>query len=96
MDYLQKRDIHNREEQFVKAKTRLEENQIIIQENRDFILQFIRDCQLGKTLKNRQKKSIGVARCLKYIQILKRISNWLNKPFDKITQSDMENLIESL
>jgi len=96
MDYLQKRDIHNREEQFVKAKIQLEENQIIIQENRDFILQFIRDCRLGKTLKNRQKKSIGVARCLKYIQILKRISNWLNKPFDRVTQSDMENLIESL
>lgn len=96
MDNLQKNDIHNREKHFITARTNLETDQVIIKENKEFILKFIRDCRLGKTLKNRQKKSIGVARCLKYIQILKKISTWLDKPFDKVTQSDMEKLIEAL
>ena len=68
----------------------------LIPQNREIILRFIRDCRLGKTLKRRQKKSIGVARCLKYIQILKKLSRWLNKPFDEVTQKDMERLIENL
>ncbi len=96
MDNIQKKDIHNREKYFITASTNLEADQVIIKENREFILNFIRDCRLGKTLKNRQKKSIGVARCLKYIQILKKISAWLDKPFNKVTQSDMEKLIEAL
>lgn len=96
MDNLQKNDIHNREKHFITARTNLETDQVIIKENKEFILKFIRDCRLGKTLKNRQKKSIGVARCLKYIQILKKISTWLDKPFDQVIQQDMEKLIEAL
>ncbi len=96
MENIQKLDIHNRERRFITARTNLENDQVIIKENKEFILKFIRDCRLGKTLKNRQKKSIGVARCLKYIQILKKLSAWLDKPFDKVTQSDMEKLIEAL
>lgn len=96
MDNIQKKDIHNREKHFITARTNLETDQVIIKENKEFILKFIRDCRLGKTLKNRQKKSIGVARCLKYIQILKKISTWLDKPFDQVIQQDMEKLIEAL
>ncbi len=96
MDNIQKKDIHNRERGFNTTKLNLENDIIIIKENKEFILKFIRDCRLGKTLKNRQKKSIGVARCLKYIQVLKKISTWLDKPFNEVTQSDMEKLIEAL
>ncbi|NQV18646.1 MAG: tyrosine-type recombinase/integrase [Armatimonadetes bacterium] len=59
-------------------------------------MKFIRDCQLGKTLRKRQKKVIGKARCLKYIIILKKISARLNMPFDKVTQNDIEKFIEAL
>ncbi len=96
MQTLQKKDIHNREKQFNNARIKLEMDEVIIKKNRDFILRFIRDCRLGKTLKNRQKKSIGVARCLKYIQILRQVSEWLNKPFNVVSQSDMEKMIENL
>jgi len=68
----------------------------MIRQNKELILRFIRDCRLGKTLKKRQKKRIGVARCLKYIQILKKISVRLDKPFNKVKQEDIEKFIEAL
>jgi len=92
----EKRDIHNRKEAFRTAQKNLENETKIIERNKELILTFIRDCRLGKTLKNRQKKTIGEARCLKYLHILKKLSSWLNKPFDEVTQADMEVLIESL
>ena len=39
---------------------------------------------------------LGLARCTKYIQISTKISSWLNKSFDEVTQQDMECLIEAL
>jgi len=92
----EKKDIHNRNRDYQTTLKNLEGNTEIIPRNKELILKFIRDCQLGKTLRNRQKKSIGVARCLKYIHILKKVSTWLNKPFDEVAQKDMEALIESL
>ena len=59
-------------------------------------MKFIEDAKKGKTVKDKAKKKIGAARCLKYIQILKRLSEWFGKPFDEITQNDMERVIESL
>jgi site-specific recombinase XerD len=91
-----KKDIHNRIKNFKNALEKLENNDFPIPENKELILRFIRDCRLGKTLKNRQKKIIGEARCLKYIQILKKISHWLDKPFNEVKQEDIEKLIENL
>lgn len=96
MKNIQKLDIHHRERQFNTARKNLEDDQNIIHQNKKLILRFIRDCRLGKTIKNRQKKSIGIARCLKYIHILKILSNRFNKPFKEVTQDDMEKFIESL
>jgi len=92
----EKKDIHNRKKSFERALAKLETDSNIIKRNKELILNFIRDCRLGKTLKKRQKKIIGEARCLKYITILKRISSCFDKPFDKVIQEDMERFIESL
>ncbi len=91
-----KKDIHNRIQAFKNTLEKLENNNFPIPENKDLILKFIRDCRLGKTLKNRQKKIIGEARCLKYIQILKKLSLWLDKPFNQVKQEDIEKIIENL
>jgi len=91
-----KKDIHGRIRDFKNARAKLESNEFPIPENKELILKFIRDCRLGKTLKNRQKKIIGEARCLKYIQTLKKLSSWFGKPFNKVTQEDMEKVIENL
>ena len=91
-----KKDIHNRIKAFRNTYDKLERNEFPIPENKELILKFIRDCRLGKTIKNRQRKIIGEARCLKYMHILKKISYWLDKPFNEVTQENIEKLIESL
>ena len=92
----EKKDIHNRKKSFQGILQNFENNINIIERNKDLILKFIRDCRLGKTLKKRQKKVIGEARCIKYLYILKRLSLWFNKPFDEVNQKDMEIFIEGL
>ena len=92
----EKKDIHNREKAYETTYKKLVDDKILLPENKEYIQKFIRDCRLGKTVKNKQKKSIGKARCIKYIQLLTKLSFWLNKPFNDVNQDDMENLIESL
>ena len=92
----EKLDVHNRKREFETYHRNLENDETMIPRNKDHLLKFIRDCRLGKTLRNRQRKVIGDARCTKYIHILKRISEWLNKPFEEVTQEDMESFIEGL
>jgi len=90
----EKKDIHKYKALYISALQILEYDNDINQQNKKLIQEFLRDCRLGKTLRNRQKKSIGEARCLKYLYILRRLSRWFNKPFDKIIQKDMEKFIE--
>lgn len=89
-------DIHQRKKTFERALSKLEVDGSLISENRELILRFIRDCRLGKTVLGRAKKRIGVARCLKYIGILRHLSRWFAKSFDDVSQDDMENLVEKL
>ncbi len=96
MSKIEKRDIHHRKRGFETALNSLKHRYTGIERNKELILVFIRDCRLGKTIKGKQKKVIGVARCTKYIHILKKISSWFNKPFDEVAQADMEKLIEDL
>ena len=91
----EKKDIHNRKKSFQNALLKLENNGIIIGHNRVLILKFIRDCRLGKTIKNKQKKSIGESRCLKYILILQRLSEWLGKPFNEARIKHIEMYIKN-
>ena len=91
-----KKDIHNRIKSFKLTLEKLQNEDFPIPKNQELILDFIRDCRLGKTVKNKQKKIIGEARCLKYIHLLKKLSAWLNKPFNEVTQKDIEIVIENL
>jgi len=89
-------DIHQRAKKLKNWLDLLPNDETILPENRVIILDFIRDCMLGKTIKGRAKKKIGPARCLKYIGILKNLSEWFAKSFDNVMQKDMENLIQRL
>lgn len=89
-------DIHRRQEQYLRAKEKIESDTVMNSENRKLILTFLRDCQLGKTIRGKAKKKIGYARCLKYLGILRRLSDWFGKSFESLTQPDMERLIERL
>lgn len=89
-------DVHERKAKLDRAVDRLEKNQSIIPENKSLILAFLRDCALGKTVIGRSKKSIGVARCEKYLGILLQLTRAFEKSFHQVTQDDMEEFIQNL
>ncbi len=87
----------SREVSFQSIVERLKSNKDnFIPENRDIILNFIRDAKLGKTILIGQKKKVGEKRLLKYIQDLKKLDNYFKKPLDKITDKEMEDFIIAL
>jgi site-specific recombinase XerD len=93
----EKKDIHKIEQRYFTALKSIEKDRNITKENKEIILRFLRDCELGKTIKGKQKKKIGRGRLLRVSSILKTMSNdWFRKPFTKITQQDMENFISDL
>lgn len=89
-------DIHHVQRDYETALKNLENDERILSENKKLILKFLRDCELGKTIKKGQKKKIGAGRCLKMQSMLKTMSLWLKKPFDKVTQDEMEAMIIGL
>ncbi len=89
-------DIHGLNEEYPVAIKTLENDNRISQKNKDSILRFLRDAELGKTIKNKQRKKLGVARRLKYIGVLKTFAHWANKDFETITQEDIERVISDL
>ena len=92
----QKIEIHNSEKQFENAKKVLIKDPNVCEKNKVFIQQFILDCEMGKTLKNTAKKKIGIRRLMRLIDILRKFAGWFNKPFDEVTQNDLEQVIFKL
>lgn len=68
----------------------------MLRKNKEFLAQFIRDARLGKTIKKGAKKKVGVLRQQKYAHDLRKLDNHAQKPFDEITQEDMEDFILDL
>lgn len=93
----EKKDIHKIEQRYSVAIKSIEKDRKIIKENKEIILRFLRDCELGKTIKGKQKKKIGKGRLLRASSILKFMSSvWFRKPLNKVSQQDMENFISDL
>lgn len=89
-------DIHHVQKDYETATRSIQKDERVLPENKTLILKFLRDCELGKTIKKGQKKKIGAGRCLKMLNMLKTMSLWLEKPFDKVTQDEMEAMIIGL
>ncbi|MFH1181474.1 MAG: site-specific integrase [Candidatus Woesearchaeota archaeon] len=90
-------DIHHHERQYESTKEQLEKDTALIPENRQFILAYLRDSELGKTIKKGQKRKIGPGRNIRAAGILKLMDKeWFRKPYDKITVKEMEDYILNL
>lgn len=85
-------DIHN-SAQLAESSKRAIEDASISSKNKQLILDFLRDCELGKTVKNKARKRIGAHRIGKYASQLKKLATWLGKDFDTAEQKDIEELI---
>ena len=86
-------DIHGFSNQIRYGEARLSRDQSISEKNKQLILQFLRDCELGKTVKKGQKKKIGKARQMKYMSTLHQLAVWIGSDFDCVTQAKMEDLV---
>lgn len=89
-------DAHKVKERYAAGLKRLASDRSLCPRNRQLIADFLRDGELGKTVKRRAKKKLGPARCIKYLDTLRLLGAWLEKPFDEATQKDMEVLILKL
>ncbi|MEW6687143.1 MAG: tyrosine-type recombinase/integrase [Candidatus Edwardsbacteria bacterium] len=86
-------DIHNSTKNYDRALKSLERDKKIIAENKRLIFAFLKDCETGKTIKNKSKKKIGAKRCNRLLDMLKFISNTINKRFNKLSQEELERFI---
>ena len=93
---MEKLDIHGIKERYCKALARFKKDKTVLAANKKLILEFLRDAELGKTIKNRAKKKIGESRLAKYLYRLRDLSNYFNKSFRAVTQKDMERFIYDL
>jgi len=96
MATLEKIDIHNTEQKYLRSKERLLSDETITMKNRELLTLFLNDCAMGKTVKNRQKKKIMPRRLYKYLYHLKMVSRCIQKDFDKLCTKDMESFIACL
>lgn len=89
-------DIHQSSLWLRRSLNRVENDPDMIPENKKLILDFIRDCALGKTVIGRSKKKIGPATCLKYINAFRILCKVFDKSFHDVTQKDMEKFVQDL
>ncbi|MFH1174366.1 MAG: site-specific integrase [archaeon] len=82
---------------FERIQARLDANKDgFLPDNLELIKRFVMDAKLGKTIKGRAKKKVGEKRILKYLQDLKKLDQYLNKPFNQSTEQDIERFILDL
>lgn len=91
-----KLDIHNLPVRHQSQESKLLGDPAISDRNKQLIRDFIRDCELGKTILDGQKKQLGASRLLKYLTLLRHIAIWLKKDFDAVTQKEMEEFVLGL
>jgi len=92
----EKIEIHDSEKNFKRAQELLQGDPNICQKDKEIIAKFILDCEMGKTLKNTAKKKIGIRRLTRLINILRTFSRWFNKPFNELTQEDLDKVMFNL
>ena len=89
-------DIHHALVQYKSQERKLLASASIAEKNKKHILDFLRDCELGKTILSGQKRQLGHLRLLKYLALLRHLAEWIGKDFETVTQKEMEDFILGL
>ncbi|GAB6909667.1 hypothetical protein DESC_540015 [Desulfosarcina cetonica] len=96
MKHIEEIDVHNSEASYQKTLDNFRTDLGVNPKNRDYILNFLSDCQIGKTVIKKAKKKIRSKRLLKYLSVMKKADYFLKKDFKAVTQSEMEDFIRKL
>ncbi len=86
-------------DKYYKALAKLEkgETSILISENRDLIIQFLHDAEIGKTIMKGQKRKIKPGRLQRMLGILLKMDrDWFKKDFREVSEEDMNHFILNL
>jgi integrase/recombinase XerD len=89
-------DIHHLSARYKAQEEHLMADQAVTERNKRLIRDFLRDCELGKTILEGQRKKLGTARLVKYAGMLRKLATWLGKDFDAVSQKEMESFILDL
>ena len=78
-------------------KLRTGKTNILIPENKDLILQFLHDAEIGRTILKGQKRKIKPGRLQRMLGLLLKMDReWLKKPFNEVSEDNMNNFILNL
>ncbi len=89
-------DIHKKEKFFQNKLKKLQTDKNLSEKNREIILRYLKESELGKTIKKGQKKKIGPGRNLQVAGWLNLMTQWFKKDLDKVTEKDMEKIVYDL
>lgn len=92
----EKLDIHNRIRDYETSLNKFKNNSNISDDNKKLILDYLRDCELGKTVSCKQKKKLIEVTRHKHLRFLTMISLFFKKSLDQVTQEEMEEFILNL
>lgn len=78
-------------------KLRTEKIYLLVPKNKELILQFLRDAEIGRTILKGQKRKIKPGRLQRMLGLLLKMDReWLKKPFNEVSEDDMNNFILNL
>lgn len=90
-------DVHRLDKLFENKLKKIKNNKTLSPRNKELILQYLKDSELGKTIKKGQKRKIGAGRNIQAAGFLMSMAtHWFNKDIDKVTLADMEKFILDL
>ncbi len=90
-------DVYNFDKYLMSKMEKLENDPTLSKRNKEIILRYLKESQLGKTVRKGQKREIGSGRNLQTAGYLTMMAkDWFKKDLDKVTQEDMEKFIMDL
>jgi len=90
-------DVHKKDKYYQNKINKIKDDTELSERNKDIILKYLNDSELGKTIKKGQRKKIGAGRNLQTAGFLNKMAkDWFKKDLDKVTIENMETFIHNL
>lgn len=90
-------DIHRLDKYFNNKLDQIKKDRKLSKHNKEIILRYLRESEIGKTINKGQKKKIGSGRNLQTAGWLNlMVKEWFKKDLDKINNEDMEKFVYKL
>ena len=87
-------DVHQLNKQFATKLKNIEMDKELSEKNKEIIVRYLRESELGKTIRKGQKRKIGVGRNLQVASFLMLMcKKWFKRNLDDVTNDDMENFV---